>query len=191
MPPTDAQLQLLYDRYGPVIHRRSFAILGNEEDARDAVQETFARVIVHWDAFRKESSPLTWMYRIGTNYCLNRLRNRSGRERLHQRHRGTLSGEEGRPGRSESWETEETVRRLLADADEQTRAILIHLYFDDMTQMETARLVGISVPTLRKRLEGFLARSREALDPVVRAATEALSLLLGLCSGLLAQGGLP
>ena len=37
------------------------------------------RVLEHFAKFRRESSPASWVYRITTNHCLNRLR--SGRRR--------------------------------------------------------------------------------------------------------------
>jgi len=57
--PSEAEVAALYRRYAPVLHARARSILGSDEAAADAVQETFARVIVHWDGFRAESSPLT------------------------------------------------------------------------------------------------------------------------------------
>ena len=80
MPPTETEISELYERYAHVVFHRARNILGSDELAQDAVQETFARVIVHWDQFRGESSALTWMYRISTNWSLNQLRNRKGRQ---------------------------------------------------------------------------------------------------------------
>ncbi|MFH1464923.1 MAG: sigma-70 family RNA polymerase sigma factor [Pseudomonadota bacterium] len=163
MPPTDVELQDLYQRYAPVIHRRAWSLMGNEEDAADAVQETFARVIVHWDAFRGEASPLTWMYRISTNHCLNRMRDRRARADKRAVHRAEFGGD-GFEGGEEEFHDGARVRRLLALADDETRAIVVHLFFDEMTREEAARIVGISVPTLRKRLNAFLKRARKALE---------------------------
>lgn len=181
MPPTDAEIRDLYQRYAPVLHRRSISILGNEEDARDCVQETFARVILHWETFRHEASPLTWMYRISTNWCLNRMRDRAGRARKRVQHREAIVGDGFTEPGGEAWEVEETVRRLLGEIpDEETRAIVVHLFYDDMTREEAARMVGMSVPTLRKRLNGFLDRARRSLEPRRSAG------LAGACLGLLA-----
>ncbi len=163
MPPSDAELQELYERYAPVIHRRCRSILGNDEDAGDALQETFSRVILHWDRFRQESSPLTWMYRISTNYCLNQIRNRTSRSEKRTVHRREIAGSGFARGQDEIVEEEEIIRRLLGLADEQTRAIVICIFFDDMTREQTARMVGISVPTLRKRLGLFFKRARKQL----------------------------
>lgn len=180
MPISQAQLQELYGRYAHVIHRRCLHILGNDEDARDAVQETFARVIVHYDEFRQDASPLTWMYRISTNWCLNRIRNRSTHALKHEHNRQEIVGDGVSRPQGEGWEAEETIRRLLADADDETRAIVVHLFFDDLTREETARRVGISQPTLRKRLHAFLERARASMESGAAGAAALLGILLGL-----------
>lgn len=193
MPVSSAQLQDLYQRYAHVLHRRCYHILGNDEDARDAVQETFAKVILRYDDFRQDASPLTWMYRISTNWCLNRIRDRSGRAAKHERHRQAIVGDGVARHKGEAWEAAETVRRLLAEEDDETRAIVIHLYFDDLTREETARLVGVSQPTLRKRLAAFLekARDRVGADVVAVLVTLVALSLPSLLPHLLRLGGLP
>src|SRR5215475_12227092 len=71
-----AELELLYTRSGAAVERRCRALLGDGEEARDMVQEVFLRAVRHADEFRGEASPTTWLYRITTNLCLNRLRDR-------------------------------------------------------------------------------------------------------------------
>ena len=162
--PTEAELREIYQRYGPIIFRRCRSILGTDEGAQDGVQETFARVIRNWDTYRGEASPLTWMYRISTNWCLNQLRNRKGRkEKLHV-HRQDLIGDGVAAPGTTAWETADVVRSLLDDTDDETRQIVVALYFDDMTQQECAHQVGLSVPTVRKRLNQFLVRARKIME---------------------------
>lgn len=162
MPATDAELRDLYGRYAPVLHHRCRVLLGSDEEADDAVQDTFARVIRHWDEFRGQASPLTWMWRISTNLCLNRLRDRRLHDRKHHDHRDDLGpapvGADG-PAAVDA----RTLRALIEGEDDETRRIVIHLYVDDLTREQCAELVGISVPTLRKRHEAFLARARRRL----------------------------
>ena len=164
---TDRELQELYDRYAHVIHHRCYGILKNHEDANDAVQETFAKVMKHADSFRQQSSPLTWMYRISTNHCLNQLRNRKGRaDKLVTRKQDLV------PQRPETEAAEDHTRilALLEGADNETRACVIHTYFDDCTRQETAKLVGLSVPTVRKRIQTFLDQARRQLGVVASSA---------------------
>jgi RNA polymerase sigma-70 factor (ECF subfamily) len=186
VPISDAELADLYMRYAPILHARARSILGDDAEAGDAVQETFARVIRAGDRFRQESSPLTWMYQINTNWCLNRLRDRKGHVRKHEDRREDIASNlfrgESVGGTDSGDDVEDRLddgrlRALLADEDDQTRAMLVHLFFDDMTREQTAVAVGISVPTLRKRLDLFLKRARRALG--VSLTVAALLLAVG------------
>lgn len=163
MPATEAELRELYERYAFVIHHRARGILGTDEDAADAVQETFARVILHWDTFRRQSSPLTWMVQISTNYCLNRLRDRRAHARKHDHRKADIVGDGITRSDAHGRIDASRLRALLVDEDEETQRIILYLYFDDLTREDAARMVGISVPTLRKRHDLFLKRARRAL----------------------------
>ncbi len=177
MPATEAEIQELYARYAHVLHYRARSILGSDEDADDAVQETFARVIRGWDQYQREASPLTWMYQISTNYCLNRLRDRRGHAKKHEERRDRIVGDGLTPGHDGAGLDDDVIRALLDGLDDQTRRIVLHVYFDDMTREEAAVHVGISVPTLRKRLDAFFRRARRTLGVALPAAALLLSLL--------------
>lgn len=161
---TESELKDLYDRYAPVLLQRCRSILKNEEAAQDAVQETFARVIRNAEQFRQQSSPLTWMYRISTNYCLNQIRNHGTRQGKLTAHREDIIGTDHVMPDAGNRPDQERLMALLESADEQTRRCVIHTYFDDCSREEVARLVGISVPTVRKRISTFIDRARRSLD---------------------------
>jgi RNA polymerase sigma-70 factor (ECF subfamily) len=55
-------------------------LLRSTEDARDVYQEAFLRVYRSLDSFRFDCSFHTWLYRIVTNICLDRLRKRKVRK---------------------------------------------------------------------------------------------------------------
>ncbi len=64
----------LVRRYNTAIFRLAWRMLRNEEEARDIVQEVFLRVhraMASYDQNRKFS---TWILRIATNLCIDRLR---------------------------------------------------------------------------------------------------------------------
>jgi RNA polymerase sigma-70 factor (ECF subfamily) len=61
---SETEIRALYERYAQVLYARCMSILKNPEDAGDAVQDTFAKVIKRWESFQGQSSPLTWMYSI-------------------------------------------------------------------------------------------------------------------------------
>src|SRR5215510_1602631 len=66
----------LYRRHAPALHRRCASIVGNAEEARDLVQETFARYISARANWTDRASPFTVLYRIATNASIDRLRRR-------------------------------------------------------------------------------------------------------------------
>ncbi len=162
---THTQVEILYNRYGAMVYRRCLRILGNEQDAMDATQEVFARVTRHYGSFRAEASPSTWLMRISTNHCLNVIRNRSTRRGKLTASRHELQPADANGTRAfDGIERAELIRALLIRFDPEIQRLVIHHYLDGMTKTEVAALCGLSVPTVRKRLNLFVRRSRRYLQ---------------------------
>jgi RNA polymerase sigma-70 factor (ECF subfamily) len=157
-------LRELYQKYGPSVYGRCHYLLRDRARAEDAMQDVFARALEHYDGFRAESSPLTWLMKIATHHCLNLLRaDRAGwhaRFAAEERARG-----EGHGG-PQVFELRDQVRKLLGRFDLETQAAAVHYHVDEMTLEEVAALLGRSVPTIRKRLEAVAA----AVGPDVAGA---------------------
>jgi len=147
---THADVEQLFRKYGPAVLRRARALLGDEHAARDALQEVFVRVLRHGAEFRREASPMTWLYRVTTNHCLNLIRD-------HGR-RAQLLAENAPPadeGRRLSAEERLTLAQMLARVPEELRAIAIYHYVDQMSHDEIAEIVGVSRRTIGNRLDEF------------------------------------
>ena len=69
------------NRVKPELTSFCYRMLGSIDDADDAVQETFIRVWQSWHSFRQDSSFQTWVYRIASNLCLDKLRQAKRRTR--------------------------------------------------------------------------------------------------------------
>src|SRR5882672_12591906 len=52
----------------------AFGMLGREEEARDATQETFLAAFRNLRAFRGEAKVSSWLHRIAVNQCITRQR---------------------------------------------------------------------------------------------------------------------
>ena len=70
-PPVD---QFLYERYFQRVHSFAFVRMKNRADAEEVVQETFTAVFKSIDAYRGQSSLLSWIYGIARNTVNNQLR---------------------------------------------------------------------------------------------------------------------
>jgi RNA polymerase sigma-70 factor (ECF subfamily) len=156
-----AALRELYATYGGTVYGRCQYLLGERTKAEDAMQDVFAKALSHWQDFRNEASPLTWLIKIATHHCLNVIR--AEKAPWHQRfERETRARGEGHGG-PQVLEDRESVRKLLGKLDLETQQALIHYFVDEMTLDEVAAAIGRSVPTVRKRL-GSVATLREDLE---------------------------
>jgi RNA polymerase sigma-70 factor (ECF subfamily) len=144
----------LYRRHAPALHRRCASIVGNGEEARDLVQETFARYISARSTFTDKASPFTMLYRIATNASIDRLRRRKtgggGEDELDPEvHAGDLGHE---PQRVDKLHDLALLTRGLTE-EELTVAVLHHL--DGYTQDGIAASLDISRKTVGKILAKF------------------------------------
>lgn len=163
--PHEALLQDWYERFGPHLYRRCVSILGDDELAWDALQDSFVQAARNMDRFEARSQPSTWLYRICTNVCLNMLRRRKVRDVKHRQSPGAVDHRAApRPRADDAAEATALVRALLHHFDERTQACAIHFWVDEMSKAEVARVTGLSVPTVRKYLRNFRERARALVE---------------------------
>jgi RNA polymerase sigma-70 factor, ECF subfamily len=74
-----AAFEELVHRFDGAVLRLALHLMGSEHEAQDVYQDAFLRAYRNLPRFRFECSFYTWMYRIVTNLCLDRLRNRRSR----------------------------------------------------------------------------------------------------------------
>jgi RNA polymerase sigma-70 factor (ECF subfamily) len=158
VPADRGLLAELYEKHAASVYGRCRYLLRNDEEAKDALQEVFAKALRALPEFRAAASPSTWILRIATHYCLNlhRSRRAAWREEL------VALGKDRRV-ESEPPERRELVRVLVGAAPQEAQEAAVLYYVDEMTQAEIAQELGRSLPTVRKRLREFLACARKAL----------------------------
>src|ERR1700750_3000815 len=117
------------DAFGEIVRRwerrifaLSYGMLGREEEARDATQETFLSAFRNLRGFRGDAKVSSWLHRIAVNQCISRQRRARVRaetaldEAVESSGESFLStGEHASPARAaESRERTEAVRRAVA-----------------------------------------------------------------------------
>jgi len=148
----------LYRRHAPALQRRCASIVKSPEEARDLVQETFARYIAARGSFTDKASAFTVLYRIATNASIDRIRRRQTRsedELDAEVHAGDLGNE---PRRVEDLHDLAMLTRGLSE-EELTVAVLHHL--DGYTQDNIAASLDISRKTVGKILGKFEEHMRK------------------------------
>ena len=104
--------EAIFERYHPDLYRYCAAILGNAEDAHDAVQNTMFKVLRALPGEKREIKLKPWLYRIAHNEAIDLLRARRSTE--------PIDGESlvGRGGPATEVEARERLRLLVADIAE-------------------------------------------------------------------------
>ena len=148
-----------------MVYRHCLQMLGNPADAQDSAQEAMLRAYRSISQFRGNSSVATWLYRIAHNVCLDWLkspRNRTDTLSLDSLRQTGFDPPDGGPTPEGAY-LSGSERTRLADAvarlPDETRALLSLRYGDGMSYEALAGALGISLGTVKSKLN----RAKEKL----------------------------
>jgi RNA polymerase sigma-70 factor, ECF subfamily len=145
-----------YRQYGEPVYRRCLRIVEEESLAMDLMQDTFLRAHRYQSSYRGPS-PLSWLLTIADRASLDALKRRPTLPTPEEVQR--FLDEEADPSEP-PFTHHRLVATLLKRADERTRLIVMHRYFDELELQDIADRLGINERTVRRKLEQFLADAR-------------------------------
>jgi RNA polymerase sigma factor (sigma-70 family) len=162
------QLDTLYRRFGPSVHRRARDVLRNEDEASDVMQDTFLAYMRSKSSLRGEASPFTVLYQIATFKAVDRLRRNSrwsgvlaslelSGDDAERPAPGALSHEGGLP-------RVEALRDLALLTEGEPPQVLTAavLYFvEGYTQEEVGQVLDLDRRQVSHVLHGFAERARK------------------------------
>jgi RNA polymerase sigma-70 factor, ECF subfamily len=157
----DADVEALARRYGPMVLRRCRGLLRDEDEALDACQDVFVRVMEH-RARLDARYPSSLLYRIATNVCLNRLRGR--RREPVDRDETVLAAIARAEEPGGASEARLLLARLFGRHPESSRTMAVLHYVDGLTLEEVAAETEMSVSGVRKRLRALRASLAGLID---------------------------
>jgi RNA polymerase sigma-70 factor (ECF subfamily) len=190
--PTDEQIvtrilagetqlyELIMRRHNQRLYRAARAILRDDAEAEDVMQDAYVRAYAHLRDFEGRALFSTWLTRIAVHEALARSR---------ERHRFKLTDERNGEMQPMSDSESSTPEQLASDAEirpvleraidalpDEFRAVFVLRAVEEMSGAETAECLGIPEETVKTRL--FRARARlketllEALEPAAPRAYE-------------------
>jgi RNA polymerase sigma-70 factor, ECF subfamily len=154
-------------RYNQRLFRVARSILRNDEDAEDAVQQTYLLAYRSLRQFRGESSFATWLTRITINESLGRVRGkRRVLELVAEEHHN--EAEVPTTGFDELARKEMTslMEKMIDDLPEPARVVFVLRDVEELDTEQTAAVVGISEEAVRVRLH----RARAAIHSAMAEA---------------------
>jgi RNA polymerase sigma-70 factor (ECF subfamily) len=146
-------------------------MLGREDEAKDAVQETFISAYRSLKNFRGEAKVSSWLHRIAVNRCLTYKR------RANTRSESFLDGEEETeenlfvasakflPSRlTEQNERLFFVRQAVISLPHELRQVVVMKEFEEMTFQEISDTLEVPLSTVKSRLYTALKQLRLKLE---------------------------
>ena len=161
---------ILVDRYHDHYLRFALHLIGNREDAEEAVQDSFVRAYQALDRYEERERVVGWLLRI----VLNQARTVAARTRRRERLFPDLpTGEGDWPEPAESHPEErdalhdEVYQALSRLGAEQREAFLLH-HVEGLSYEEIADVTGSKVSALKMRVKRACDRLRGLLGEVHR-----------------------
>jgi RNA polymerase sigma-70 factor, ECF subfamily len=160
----------LWSRHGKRARNVVLQIMRNQEDAEDALQETYLKSFLHLVAFNGKSQFSTWLYRIAINEALMLLRKRRNRREAFFESTETDPSVPviDIPDRMENIEARyvhseliQQLRMAIGQLPYSQRYLIELQNRDELPLVEIAHLTGLSLPAVKSRLVRARAALRE------------------------------
>jgi len=144
----------------------AYRLCGNEEDARDVVQDAYLRAFKGLKRFRGEAQFSTWMYRITAN-CANTLMAKRHRHR-HDELPETVEDtdhERDPAARADAMAFRQDLEAALAELSPKLRAVVVLRDVYELPHEDIAAELGISETAAKVRLHRARRQLKERLYP--------------------------
>lgn len=152
----DDALGELARRYERAMVGLARGLVGSDHLAREAVQETWVRVIRFAGSYDGRASVKTWMYTILTNKCRDMRTTERSRTRRERSRRAPAQPE----ARSAA---DPRIAEAVSELEEPGRETLVLCFCRGMTHAQAAEILGVPIGTVKSRVHKAMSRLRERL----------------------------
>jgi RNA polymerase sigma-70 factor, ECF subfamily len=163
----------IVELYKDKVYQISYRMLGNRHEAEDIAQEAFIRAFINIHSFNIELKFSTWLFRIATNLCIDRIRKKKPDYYLDAEVAGTdglnmysqIPSKTDMPEKEiESLELEETIQSEILKLPEKYRTVIVLKYIEELSLIEISKILNLPIGTVKTRIH----RGREALRKQLR-----------------------
>jgi RNA polymerase sigma-70 factor (ECF subfamily) len=152
--------------YQHKVYNLVYRMLGNRDEAEEVAQEVFVTVFKSIDTFRSESKFSTWLYRIASNHCKNRMKYLGRRsykstgelDEAAEREAAAAQPSALRPHIDgpeavlEGLQLERMMQEAIALLDEDHRMLIVLRDVEDLSYDEICAITGLAEGTVKSRL---------------------------------------
>jgi RNA polymerase sigma-70 factor (ECF subfamily) len=191
-----AMFELLMRRYNERIYRAARAIVRDEEEAEDVMQQAYVNAFTHLRQFNGTSKFSTWLTRIAINEALARVRRRNGYQTFdddRDDHRGASafapSDPKGDPERQTfTGELRGLLEWAIDTLPDGMREVFMLREVEGLSTLEVAEALDVSEDVVKSRLSrGRAALRRVLLERTGESAAEAFRFYRPRCDRVVAR----
>ncbi len=146
-------------QYGGSLGRVCIALLGSQDEAEEAVQETLLDAYKGMGGFRGDGSVKAWLYSIARRKCAQRLERRGRRSKLALVADTQVSATAVMSAKQQARQ----IRQALEKLKPSEREAVVLRYLSQLDYSEVAQAIGIDEPAARKRVSRGLASLRKVV----------------------------
>ena len=165
--PTDAEFTDFVRAHGPGLLRTACLLTGDRSRGEDLAQTALARTYAHWGKVRRADDPVAYVRRLLVNSHLSWLRLLTNTEQVVESVPDRGDGGDLQAAHADADE----LRAALRELSPRVRTAVVLRYFDDLSEAETARVMGCSPSTVNNHVGRGLAVLRGLLADRDAAAT--------------------
>ena len=164
--------EALLARHEQQIYRFGLRMCGDEDAAREVLQETMLAAFRHLPGFRADASLSTWLYQIARSFCIKERRHDRPEVPLDDAAR-TLAAPAASPERAaHAREIGEALSAAIRTLPAEQREVLVLRDVEGLSAEEAAAVVGIEVAALKSRLHRARSELRARLAVLVGEESE-------------------
>jgi RNA polymerase sigma-70 factor (sigma-E family) len=159
--PTDAEFTEFVRMHGATLLRTATLLTGDRARGEDLAQTALARAYAHWERVRATDVPVAYVRKLLVNSHLSWLRLLTNTEQVIE----TVPDRPDAGDLQAAHAQADELRTALMQLSPRVRTAVVLRYFDDLSEAETARLMGCSTKTVNNSVSRGLAALRGLLRP--------------------------
>lgn len=162
----------LLTRYEPRIYRFGLRMCGNEDDAREVLQETMLSAFRNLASFRGDARLSTWLFQIARSFCVKQRKLREGEPASHEGLESTdaLRVPEGSPAGDEvahARMVSEVLQVAVASLGPEFREAVVLRDIEGLDTHQAAEIAGVDEGAFKSRLHRARLQLKQKLAAVL------------------------
>lgn len=157
---------MLYRKYSGKVYGKCISILKNDDEAKDAVQDIFVKIMLNLGNFGEKSQFSTWIYSITYNFCIDNIRKRKKDKTLFSEdvERAPDVAEEEVPDEYLLEMDVKYLKRVLEELPTGDRMIILMKYQDDMSIKEIAEMIDKTESAVKMKIKRAKHKAQELFE---------------------------